>query len=115
MTSFYLTVLRFVRAFLLGLKDAEFRALLLTLLGLLVSGTLFYREAEGWSALDALYFSVMTLVTVGAGDLHPSTPLSKIFTMLYVVIGVGVFFSFLIKLNRLGRSRGSWRSGDPEA
>jgi len=102
MTSFYLTVLRFARAFLVGLQDAEFRALLLTLLGLLISGTLFYREAEGWSILDALYFCVMTLVTVGAGELHPSTPLSKIFTMLYVVIGVGVFVSFLMKLNRLG-------------
>jgi len=115
MTSFYLTVLRFARAFLLGLKDAEFRALLLTLLGLLLSGTLFYREAEGWSTLDALYFSVMTLVTVGAGDLHPSIPLSKIFTMLYVVIGLGVFVSFLIKLNRLGHARSTRRNEGSEA
>ena len=97
MSSFVLTIVRFIRAFAHGLKDAEFRALLLVLVGLLVSGTIFYSTVEGWGLrgdpvlparglLDALYFSVTTLATVGYGDLHPTTPLSKVFTIVYIVL-----------------------------
>jgi hypothetical protein len=41
---------------------------------------------------------VTTLATVGFGDLHPSTPLSKVFTMVYMVLGVGVFVAFITKV-----------------
>jgi Trk-type K+ transport system membrane component len=57
---------------------------------LLTAGTLFYSHNEKWSYLDALYFSVTTLATVGFGDLHPTNPASKIFTMIYIFIGVGL-------------------------
>ena len=108
MSSFVLTLVRFIRAFGRGLKDAEFRALLLVLVGLLVSGTIFYSTVEGWGILDSLYFSVTTLATVGYGDLHPTTPLSKLFTMLYIVLGVGVFVAFITKVtaNQTRRKRG---------
>ena len=98
MSSFVLIIVRFIRAFAHGLKDAEFRALLLVLVGLLVSGTIFYSTVEGWGLLDALYFSVTTLATVGYGDLHPTTPLSKVFTIVYIVLGVGVFVAFITKV-----------------
>ncbi len=98
MTSLFLTLARFIRAFGHGLKDAEFRALLFVLASLLVSGTIFYSTVEGWGILDSLYFSVITLATVGFGDLHPTTPLSKVFTMVYIVLGVGVFIAFITKV-----------------
>ena len=98
MSWFFLIMARFIRAFVHGLKDAEFRALLLVLVGLLVSGTIFYSTVEGWGLLDALYFSVATLATVGYGDLHPTTPLSKVFTIVYIVLGVGVFVAFITKV-----------------
>ena len=93
-----LTLARFVRAFVHGLKDAEFRALLFVLVGLLVSGTIFYSTVEGWGILDSLYFSVSTLATVGYGDLHPAAPLLKVFTIVYIVLGVGVFVAFITKV-----------------
>ena len=61
MSSFLLTLASFIRAFAHGLKYEEFRALLLVLVGLLVSGTIFYSTIEGWGLLDSLYFSVATL------------------------------------------------------
>lgn len=65
---------------------------ILTLTGTLVAvATLFYRWAEGWSLLDALYFSVITISTVGYGDFSPQTDLGKMFTIGYIIIGVGLF------------------------
>ncbi len=57
---------------------------------LLISGTLFYSYSEKWNYVDSLYFSVTTLATVGYGDLHPTNPMSKIFTVLYIFVGVGL-------------------------
>jgi voltage-gated potassium channel Kch len=61
---------------------------------ILLLGTVFYRMAEGWSWLDSLYFSVITLSTVGYGDFNPTTPLSKIFTIAYIFLGISIFVSF---------------------
>jgi voltage-gated potassium channel Kch len=48
---------------------------------------------EGWSLLDSLYFSVVTIATVGYGDLAPRTTLGKIFTIGYIFVGIGIFVS----------------------
>jgi hypothetical protein len=93
-----LALWRLIRAFGHALKDAEFRALLLVLVAQLVCGTVFYSKVEGWEVLDSLYFSVSTLATVGYGDLHPTMALSKVFTMVYMVLGVGVFVAFITKV-----------------
>ena len=77
-----------------------------SLLSLLVSGSLFYTAVEGWSLVDSLYFSVMTLSTVGYGDFHPSTTLGKIFTVFYIVVGAGIFVAFITKI---AAQRGSHR------
>jgi voltage-gated potassium channel len=63
---------RSLRALWLSLKDPEFQALFF-LVVTLASGALFYSSVEGWSLLDSLFFSVITLTTVGHGDFSPST------------------------------------------
>ena len=63
-------------------------------------GTVFYRFVEGFSWIDAYYFSVVTLATVGYGDLAPRTTAGKLFTTFYIFVGVGIlatFFSFLVR------------------
>jgi voltage-gated potassium channel Kch len=84
----------FVRAIRGQLHDEAFRATLVLLVGLLVAGTLIYPILEGWSFVDSLYFSVVTLATVGYGDLHPTTDIGKLFTVLYILSGVGVLVVF---------------------
>ena len=76
------------------LKKPKYRALLIWMLLILLAGTLFYHSVEGWSWIDSLYFSVITLATVGYGDLAPTTLWSKIFTIAYIFIGFSVFVSF---------------------
>ena len=84
----------FVEAVRAQLDDDAFRATLFLFVGLLVTGTIVYSILEGWSPLDSLYFSVVTLATVGYGDLHPVTDLGKAFTIVYILTGVGVLVVF---------------------
>lgn len=61
----------------------------------LAVGTIFYRLVEGWSWLDSLYFTVVTLTTVGYGDLSPTKDISKVFTIVFILGGVGFILSLL--------------------
>ena len=73
----------------------SFRILAGLATGALVFGTVMYRLLEDWSWVDALYFSVITLTTVGYGDLSPSTDASKLFTVVYVISGISLFGALL--------------------
>ena len=91
MVSLLLGLVRLGQSIARSFRDPQFRALLLLYGALLLIGTVFYNRAEGWSILDALYFCVATLATVGYGDFAPRTPLGKVFTIVYILIGAGVF------------------------
>jgi voltage-gated potassium channel len=41
--------------------------------------------------LDATYFTIVTLSTIGYGDIYPVTPTAKIFVILLIIVGLGVF------------------------
>jgi len=84
-----------LRTILSFLRDKEYRDLIVTTLVVLVLGTLVYHYTEGWNWLDSLYFSVITLTTVGYGDFAPQTTFGKIFTIIYIVIGIGIILSFI--------------------
>jgi len=57
---------------------------------ILLAGTLIYHEIEGWSYLNSLYFTTMTVTTVGYGDFVPLTDNGKIFTILFSVSGISL-------------------------
>lgn len=61
---------------------------------ILVIGAIFYHYVEGWSWVDSIYFCFVSLATVGYGDFVPTTPFSKIFTILYIANGLGVMITF---------------------
>jgi voltage-gated potassium channel len=100
MLPFALTVLRFLKALHRSWSDETFRAGLAVAVMILLSGTVFYRHAEGWSWIDSLYFSVATMSTVGFGDLSPVTDFGKLFTMFYIFVGVGVFVALFAQFAR---------------
>jgi voltage-gated potassium channel len=85
--------------------DAEFRAVAGAVRLVLAGGTVFYWQVEGWRALDALYFCVMTIAAIGCGDLSPSTNLSKAFAIVYAILGVGLFAGFVGKIVALAMKR----------
>ena len=99
MISFFLNALLLLRTFWHGLRhDPEFRTLGLLLVITLTAGTAFYWQAEKWSLIDSLYFCVMTIATIGYGDFVPTTDVSKVFTIGYAILGIGLFASFVAKL-----------------
>ena len=107
MSSLFLATLRLMKALFRACNDPEFRVLLSIMLILLITGTVFYVIEEGWSYVDALYFCVMTMSTVGYGDLTPTSSVSKVFTMVYCLIAIGVFIGVVSKLAQamLARSK----------
>ena len=86
---------RFVTDLFRALRDPELQGLGLFVLILLLAGTIFYSLVEHWNAVDALYHSAMILTTIGSSDLTPSTPLSKLFTVVYVFLGLGSVLGFV--------------------
>ncbi len=98
MSSLFSALVRLAQALWRAMEDEEFRALFVLATFLLVVGTVFYNLHEGWTVLDSAFFSLITLTTVGYGDLVPTTPLSKIFTMVYLVLGISILVGFLNKI-----------------
>jgi voltage-gated potassium channel len=66
----------------------SFRILALFVL-LMAGGTFGYSWLEGWPLLDSLYMTVITVSTVGFGELRPLSPLGKVFTSVLILFGVG--------------------------
>ncbi len=79
-----------IRSFNRSIRDPRHQAFALAVVVLLVSGVVFYRLTEGWSLADSLYFTVIALSTIGFGDLAPTTTFSRLFTVLYAIVGVGL-------------------------
>jgi voltage-gated potassium channel len=76
-------------------RDPETKALPVVAGALVLTGTLFYWRFEDWSFIESLYFCVVTLTTVGYGDLSPTTTGTQIFTIVYILTGFGVLVALL--------------------
>ena len=63
---------------------------LLWLLVVLVIGTVAYALIEGWSWLDSLYATIITITTVGYGDLSPQTESGRIFAIFFTLFAIGI-------------------------
>ena len=58
---------------------------------LLAIGSLGYMLIEGWGFLDSLYMTVITLATVGYGEVQSLSVPGRIFTLILIIMGVGYF------------------------
>ena len=76
-------------------RDPETKALPVVAGALVLTGTLFYWRFEDWTIIEALYFCVVTLTTVGYGDLSPTSAGTQIFTIVYILTGFGVLVALL--------------------
>jgi len=73
----------------------RFFLMFLFLLALLLAGTLGYHLLLDWPLMDGLYMTVISLTTVGFGEVHHLDAEGRWFTMALILSGVG-FFAYTI-------------------
>ncbi|MBX9957440.1 two pore domain potassium channel family protein [Peribacillus simplex] len=95
MISFILTLKRFLKALWSAFILKNFQVLFVLVLVMLFSGTIFYVKQEGLTVIESLYFCVVTLSTVGHPSFEPQTTFGKVFTMIYIVGGTGLFMGLI--------------------
>jgi voltage-gated potassium channel Kch len=87
-----------VKTKLPGTKDFDYYILLSLAITVVIVGTVVFHLLEKWTWIDSFYFTVITLATVGYGDLTPTTPVGKLVAVIFVIVGVGIFLAFLNKV-----------------
>jgi len=65
------------------------------IVAIVLFGAAGYRLIEGMALIDALYMSVITVSTVGFGEIRPLGPEGRLFTIALIIIGVGSVFYLL--------------------
>jgi voltage-gated potassium channel len=98
--AFWKVVWGLIRDLAGDISDPAFRPVFGLLAVTIAVGSLFYWRVEHWSLLNSIYFSVITICTVGFGDFSPHTAVGKIFTTLYVLVGVGIIGLFVNAVSR---------------
>ncbi len=69
-----------------------------------IAGTYILGQHGGFNVkisnlLDAAYFTIVTMSTVGYGDIYPVSESAKLFVMALIVVGIGIFFGVIIALS----------------
>jgi hypothetical protein len=83
------------------IADSESRPILLWAVATVMLGAIIFRWLEGWSWLDAIYFCVVTLTTVGYGDLAPTHPVSKLLSIFYILNGIVVLLALFDRIRQV--------------
>jgi len=66
----------------------------------ILAGTVVFHIVEDWSWIQSLYYSVVTLTTVGYGDVVPTTDLSRLVAVVYILFGVAIMLASLTSIGR---------------
>ena len=60
------------------------------LVTILLIGTMGYRQLEEWSFLDSLYMTVISITTVGYGEVGEVSDAGRVFTIFIIFSGIGI-------------------------
>ena len=69
------------------------------LTALLFTGVAGYMLIEDWDLLDSVFMTAISLTTVGYSEVHPLSTNGRIFTIILIISGVGLFFYALAVLS----------------
>src|SRR4030042_2121505 len=78
---------------------------LMIFFAILIFGTLVFAYLESRSLIDAFYYIIVTVATVGYGDVHPTTTAGKVFAIVLIVIVVGAFLGVIANATEMMLSR----------
>jgi voltage-gated potassium channel len=69
---------------------SRLRTAMIAVIVIFLLGVIGYHLIEGWSFLDALYMTVITLATIGYGEVHPLSNGGRLFTIGLILSGLGI-------------------------
>jgi voltage-gated potassium channel len=78
---------------------------LIIFLAVLIFGTIVFMFMENRSFVDAFYYIIVTMATVGYGDIVPTTPAGKIMAIVLIITGVGTFLGVIANATEMMLSR----------
>jgi len=81
--------------------DPMARPIFIYAAGHVMFGAFLYHWLEGWSWLDSLYFVIVTLATIGYGDLSPTRPITKLITIFFAINGIAILLMLYDQIRRL--------------
>ena len=73
-------------------------SVLLPFVGLIGIGALVIGPIEGWGVVESLYFSVVSMTTIGYGNYYPTRPVSIWFSIVWLPFSVGFMSLFLANI-----------------
>jgi len=76
---------------------------------IVIIGTIGFMFIENLSFIDSLYFTIVTISTVGYGDIYPINTAGKIFGIILIVIGIGAFLTIVTNVTQILMQRGRER------
>lgn len=76
------------------LKSREGKILII-IFGFFILEVNAFAYIEKLTLIDAVYFTIVTLGTVGYGDIHPTSTLGRIFASLFIVVNI-LILAFLL-------------------
>lgn len=76
------------------LKSREGKILIM-IFGFFILEVNAFAYIEKLTAIDAIYFTIVTLGTVGYGDIHPTSTLGRIFASLFIVANIMILAFFV--------------------
>lgn len=82
------------------------KACSLLVIGWLLLGMFYFAKSEGWTNVEAMYFSIVTLTTIGFGDYVPSSPSGDDFHFIFCVVGLGLVATLLSSISALASAGG---------
>ncbi len=77
------------------------QVLLIVFFTIILLGTVGFMLTENLSIQDAFYFNIVTITTVGYGDIHPTTSAGKFLSIIMIVLGVGTFLGVVANVTEM--------------
>ncbi|MBT3218380.1 MAG: potassium channel family protein, partial [Proteobacteria bacterium] len=78
----------------------KLRLPILLIAGILIVGTTGYHLIEGWSWLESIWMVVITVTTIGFGEVHTLSAAGRVFTLMLIVCGLSVVTYSATQLTR---------------
>jgi len=94
------SLVQFVQKYLLHSPYGELLVVMLPFFLMIMLGALVVGLVEGWAFSEAFYFAVISMTTVGFGDLVPDKLVSKWFCIFWLPFSVGFLSLYLSSIAR---------------